>query len=74
MIENGLKAAIVQGYADNGNLSLEGAERADLLDDDGNLIRYNSLEGILQGRFDSWMGNDEHVSAVAHEAFQEAER
>lgn len=75
VIENGLTAAIVQGYADNGLIDLSTADREyRLVGSDGRLIRYNSLDDIERARFERWMSNDENVSPVVREALQEARR
>ena len=74
VVQNGLTAAIVQGYADNGHIDLEAARQLQLLDADGGLIRYNSLDGIERGRFDEWMNTDGHVNVVTRDALQEASR
>ena len=73
IVENGLTAAIVQGYADNGHVDLSGAEARGLVED-GRLIRYNELDGIERARFHDWMNNDPEVSRVIREAVQEASR
>jgi hypothetical protein len=73
VIENGLTAAVVQGYADNGHIDLGGAEQRGLVEN-GRLIRYNELEGIPRGRFDEWMNNDPDVNRIIHEAMQDATR
>jgi hypothetical protein len=73
LIQNGLTAAVVQGYADNGHLDLSGAEQRHLVH--GNqLARYNTLEGIPRGRFEDWMSNDPEVNRIIHEAMQDATR
>ena len=74
MVQNGLTAAIVQGYADNGHIDLETARQLELVDADGGLIRYNSLDGIERGRFDEWMNTDGQVNVVTRDALQESSR
>ncbi len=71
ILENGLTASIVQGYADNGLIDLGGAEELGLVED-GRLVPYNELDGIARGRFEEWMNNDPDVSRVIREAIQEA--
>jgi hypothetical protein len=73
VLENGVTAAIVQGYADNGHIDLSGAEERELVED-GRLIRYNELDGVERARFHDWMNNDPEVSRVIREAVQEANR
>ena len=73
LIENGLAASIVQGYAENGHIDLSRAEYLDLVED-GRLIGYNSLEGIPRARFEEWMASDPEVNRIVHEALQEASR
>ena len=73
ILENGLTASIVQGYADNGLIDLRGAEELGLVEDD-RLVPYNELDGIARGRFEEWMNNDPDVSRVIREAIQEANR
>ena len=74
VVQNGLTAAIVQGYADNGHIDLETARQLQLVDADGGLIRYNSLDGIERGRFDEWMNTDGQVNVVTRDALQESSR
>jgi hypothetical protein len=73
ILENGLTASIVQGYAENGHIDLRGAEELGLVED-GRLVPYNELDGIARGRFEEWMNNDPEVSRVIREAIQEASR
>ena len=73
ILENGLTASIVQGYADNGHIDLRGAEELGLVEN-GRLVPYNELDGIARGRFEEWMNNDPEVSRVIREAIQEANR
>ncbi len=73
LLENGLTASIVQGYADNGFIDLGAAEELGLVED-GRLIPYNELDGIARGRYEEWMSNDPDVSRVIREAIQEANR
>ena len=46
----------------------------ELVDADGGLIRYNSLDGIARGRFEEWMNTDPEVNVVMREALQESSR
>ena len=73
IVENGLTAAIVQGYADNGHIDLAEAQERGLVEGD-RLIRYNELEDLARARFDEWMNNDPDVNRVIREAIQEANR
>ena len=71
VLENGLAAAITQGYADNGHLDLSRAERLELTEG-GRLVGYNSLDGVPRARFEEWMRLDPDVNTVVREAMQEA--
>jgi hypothetical protein len=71
ILENGVTAAIVQGYADNGHIDLSGAHERGLVED-GRLIRYNELNGIARARFHDWMNNDPEVDRVVREAVERA--
>ena len=76
VIENGLTAAIVQGYAENGHIDLTGdaSTKYHLVDGSGNLLRYNTLDDIQRGRFDEWMNVDGEVNRVTREALNETTR
>ncbi|HEY3181624.1 MAG TPA: hypothetical protein VGJ77_02220 [Gaiellaceae bacterium] len=73
VVQNGLTAAIVKGYADHGHIDLSGAEQRHLVRG-GSLVSYNELDGIPRGRFEDWMNNDPDVSRIVHEALQDSSR
>lgn len=79
--ENAARAEVVRIAYEQGRIGTRAEIEADLpaakefFDAEGNMLRYEELDGITRSRFDRWVANDDYLAGpVQREAFAAQDR